>query len=654
MRKKRNSVNGKINIDGYIKNYFKTEIGRILVPSTRNLQNCDIPYVKHEEAENKLKECLLGDPLIDKSLVFTGLTGSGKTTILRHVFELETNANQSVINGDTIIIPIDFNRSQSSAQEAILSSLRAAIEQMVERYGIDYPDTDNESFYEYIKNRRLDFLFLDPKNTQNTSYQEKMTVFLDKMPTPFASCQLQYMMDQPACQLQLVLLIVDNIEAFMDSNAKNAKSRYLAPVIEAFKLAECIDQRGDRTKWQFNMLIACRHHIWRIMKGEYVDNAQESVLLQSYVTTERPYDLTNPIEVNDIVKRREEVFARKQHDPDKWKIAEKVVNTVLKSMENSIGDFVTQLELKDLRKSMSRMQELILHKGLQKKTDEEIAAGAFQVDSIEQFDLTRVNLIRTLGLAEYKYYSDSNSIIPNLLYNEKQEGMELYVLLTLNYFLIQCGYTEPTWDNSISVSDFYGKMKAIFKNDNGDLGSSFERSICFLIQHRLLLRSADQPQGEVPGLSMDEMRKIEYVYVSGAAVKLWEELGKSSALFQLFIDDVWIDDKQDYFESNGNDIEHCVEYLKTLMQIEKKIYTCAKNRSTRCAEDYISAFGAMPVCRQLLNGLIASLETIVISGDTQPQSRVEMAKKTLDNSRQLLFQLTEWEQNKKRMINIFS
>lgn len=69
-------------------------------------------------------------------------------------------------------------------------------------------------------------------------------MFLDTLPTPFASCQLQYIMDHPKCQLQLVVLIVDNIEAFMDSNAKNAKARYLAPVIEAFRLAECIDQRG--------------------------------------------------------------------------------------------------------------------------------------------------------------------------------------------------------------------------------------------------------------------------------------------------------------------------------------------------------------------------------------------------------------------------
>lgn len=94
----------------------------------------------------------------------------------------------------------------------------------------------------------------------------------------------------------------------MSPNAKNLKSRYWAPVIKAFKLAECIDQRGDTTKWCFNMVIACRHHIWRIMKGEFTDDSQENALLRSYVTTEQPYDLTNPIEINAIIKREKKCF----------------------------------------------------------------------------------------------------------------------------------------------------------------------------------------------------------------------------------------------------------------------------------------------------------------------------------------------------------
>lgn len=143
MRKKRNNPNSSVITDGYIKRYFGDDISRILVPNTRNLQNCDIPYVSHSEAEETLNACLTGDPLKDKSLVFTGLTGSGKTTILRHVFELELNANKPIIKESSIIIPVDFNRSQSSAQDAILSSLRAAIQKITNEFEINYPDLDN-------------------------------------------------------------------------------------------------------------------------------------------------------------------------------------------------------------------------------------------------------------------------------------------------------------------------------------------------------------------------------------------------------------------------------------------------------------------------------------------------------------------------------
>lgn len=645
-RRKRYDKNLVVSTEGYIKKYFGSDIGRILMPSSRCLQNCEIPYVSHPEAENRLKDFLEGDFLKDKSLVFTGLTGSGKTTILRHVFGLEENANISVIQGNTLIIPVDFNRSQSSAQDAILSGLRSAIQNIVDTYEIDYPDVENQRFYEYISKRRKDSLFLNPKHTSSTSYKERMYTFLEKMPVAFASFQLQYSMDQEKCKLKLVVLIVDNIEAFTDSNAKDSK-RCLEPVISAFKLADCIDQRGGVTKWCFNMIIACRHHIWRIIKGEYLDNSEENPLLQSYVTTEKPYDLANPVKINSIIKEREEVFSRKQRDVQKWNEAVKVVNTVLQTMENSIGDFILQLVLKDFRKSMSKMQELILHRGLQKKSDEEIM-GAFQIDSVEQFDLTRVNLIKVIGLGDKKYYTDSNSILPNLLVNSREAGMELYTLLTLKYFLIKCDFSEPAWDTPISITAFKEKMITIFQPVDMVLDGRFEQAIRYLIQHRLLLRSADQSQSEVPGLSTEEIKKIEYVYVSGAAVKLWEELGKSSALFQLFLDDIWLDENLDYFGDNGNDIEHCVKYLKVLQQIEQEIYNRAQNISQNAVKEYVKAFGSTPLCKQLLNGLIASLETICTSDYMRSQGRIDMAKETLKQANILSAQLNKWERDRKK------
>lgn len=356
----------------------------------------------------------------------------------------------------------------------------------------------------------------------------------------------------------------------------------------------------------FNMVVACRHHIWRMMTGEFSDNSSENTLLQSYVATEVPYDLAEPVNVNvnDIVKKRENVFSKRQRDPQKWNIAVNVVNTVLKAVDDSIGDFILQLELKDMRKSFAKMQELILHRGLQKVSNEQIEAGAFRIDSIEQFDLTRVNIIRVLGLGNNSYYASRSSIIPNLLYNDSKLEMDLYPLLTLKYFLRMCDFTEPSWESQISIHDFYDEMNYVFGQNNVIAKANFRKSVEFLIKNRLLLRSADQQQGEAPGLSLEEIRKIENVYVSGAAIVLWRELGKSSALFQLFLDDIWLESDSGFFNESGNDIEHCLLYLNHLFRTEQNIFNSVENLDSRRKAHYLLRFGNVPVCKQLLNGLI--------------------------------------------------
>ena len=51
-------------------------------------------------------------------------------------------------------------------------------------------------------------------------------------------------------------------------------------------------------------------------------------------------------------------------------------------------------------------------------------------------------------------YNSRESIIPNLLYNEVNNNMELFPLLTLKYFLYFADYREMSWDSSIRISDF--------------------------------------------------------------------------------------------------------------------------------------------------------------------------------------------------------
>lgn len=61
MRKKRNIPNERIHTKGYIETYFGADIGRILGPNLRSIQDAGIPYVSHPEAEKVLSNCMEAD-----------------------------------------------------------------------------------------------------------------------------------------------------------------------------------------------------------------------------------------------------------------------------------------------------------------------------------------------------------------------------------------------------------------------------------------------------------------------------------------------------------------------------------------------------------------------------------------------------------------
>ena len=91
-----------------------------------------------------------------------------------------------------------------------------------------------------------------------------------------------------------------------------------------------------------------------------------------------------------------------------------------------------------------------------------------------------------------------------------------------------------------------------------------------------------------------------------------------------------------------------VKYLKVLQQIEQEIYNRAQNISQNAVKEYVKAFGSTPLCKQLLNGLIASLETICTSDYMRSQGRIDMAKETLKQANILSARLNKWERDRKK------
>lgn len=614
MRGKRNSIfhkswTNELNMGkGYIETYLKDEIDLLLTSDQNMYQNLSFdPYVSHQEAEAFLNDALIGKYSIDKLLIFSGLTGSGKSTIIRHVFQIKKD--QIRFANNTLIVPIDFNRRNSSSDMAYICVLQNALEILTTEYDIPFPDTKNQQFAQYIREeKRSGLLNLAPPKLGRLSDEEKLHYLSENSPLTYSSCQLQYVMDHEKCKAKTLIFVIDNIEGYIEDGQE---THSYDPLISALELAECFHDRGEKTKWCFNMVIACRHHIVRLMRSIMYRTTSIANSLNSYMETSS-YDLKNPVKIYDIIQKRKEALepSQSRKNISKWKQAVSVVDEIIRRTDESVGNFILQLNLKDIRQSLSTLKSLVFNKKLQKAANEEIA-GSFNIQSVEQFDLSQINFLKILGLGDLNYYYGNESIIPNLLWNDEIPGSEMLLLMTLRFFMIRCNDREPNWENSASIKLFYRSASAIFGFEHEVIHQKFDAIIVYLFQHRLLLRSADQPQTQIPGLSESEIEKIELCYVSGLAVALWKKLSESSALFQLFMDDIWFDNIDDFSHTNGKDIEHCLKYLEILIEKEQEIYYTARNIGKEA--DYKSAFGHTAICCQLADGLVKSLNAITYS-----------------------------------------
>ena len=70
------------------------------------------------------------------------------------------------------------------------------------------------------------------------------------------------------CIISICILILDNVEAsnMIDKGVESG----VAPIVEAFRLFECISHGHKEDKWNFHLVFACRHHIWRMLSQRLI------------------------------------------------------------------------------------------------------------------------------------------------------------------------------------------------------------------------------------------------------------------------------------------------------------------------------------------------------------------------------------------------
>lgn len=626
----------------YIQNYLGNEINALLASSANQINgvNFEDIYIHNVEMEAVLEK-YLKHTYSNNTCIIEGLTGTGKTMLMRHVFQIH-NWTVHVI-GNSIIIPFSFdNALYADVKEIFTRMMHGACDYLLEHYpSLRRIDDCPEEFYDYIKNHRQDLAHYCDRFPSPTK-MEQLQALLERKPLAFYSSQFKFYLGQTdTCPLDNVVFVVDDIEGIRSENdAMDDLRSELLPIKMVLELTECMqNQSAKAASWSLNTVICCRHYVSRMMRTLpfSLDEATNYIQkLEAYAICAR-YDLSKTPSIIEIIKKRYGALTaiENNRNDDKWTVAMQVVMQILEQVDSKMTDFILDLTLGNVREAMNWIKRLILNKRWIQRDYEQKVSGAFVIKDLNQYSITSASLIRGIGMNESIVYNSKESIIPNLLYNRADCEMDLFPLLTLKYFLEKASYNAMSWDASLSVSYFMETVNELFQSRQYDM--FFRDSINYLIAHRLLLRSYDQDQIDNMALGVNNIGNIECVYLSRLAASLWRRLGTTSVFLEMYIDDIWLTNdsrdptRQQYRGFNSENFDVCLSYMSELIGTEAKIYSQAANNA-QSEHRFEDVFGNEPICSYLIKGLETSL-TIFFRGSATDDDSLSKWNSPLEKDR---------------------
>lgn len=632
MREKYNTIyNNSFNTESsYIHRYLGAEIETILNPESNSIHGVDFDsiYVDMSKTEEHLipfKRHMDSD----RCIFLTGVTGCGKSSIINHIFHLDIN-NKVRIEDRSLYILFSFDHAIAAREKGelttyfinIIKEACEALEKELEREGLK---TNISKFYKYIERVRADNLQHGTDIKRGTA-SERLKNLAEKDPIEYYALQLKYYLTELK-KIDHVVLIVDDIESV-------GYQMELVPIDLGLTLWSCFKRQPTSVSkvWSSCVVLSCRHYVYRMIQKHAIDakytikSGIDSQTLESYPIDDE-INITESVKLIEIIKKR--VQALKVVKTDKrWDDAWTIVEHILTRVDDRFGDFILAICINNIRKSLSVLKKVVLNKRwIQRNWQaEEETPGAFNIDSINQFNLSPPCLLRAIALGEGNIYTE-DSIVPNVLYNTIDKHSDLITLIVFKAFLKQSNERAISWRISLDRYKTARDLKKILPEETHQY---IDASIEFLIERRLLLRSKNQAQDDGLDINADNIESIKHVYDAKGAFAIWNQLGRSSVLLELFTDDIYIDyeggitERQNFSIFDQKTFERCINYLFDMVKLENKLRSTAHNRGL--SEKANNVIGSEFVTKQLLNGLIASRNAYFKSTDDYVKELDQIAK----------------------------
>ncbi len=558
--------------------YFKYYFDFFLPPrpDLANLEHHKFIYVKNHEIETLLSNFFDGQQSFCQLL--TGHTGIGKSTIVRKFFDLWHSTR--LLRDTHIVIPYFSNNLTASTLKAstfFASQIRVITDKL--SAALSSP-LNYDEFWDYIDAARPETLRRYRK-FEFTSKKDDLRILAENDEFSYQALLVKFLLAKPEhSKIKHIIIVFDDVESLDPA----IRHDFIAFAYHAFC---CLRNRDGN--YHVKLLLAERPHT----RDEFHHfNWQE----------QRPdIQIKTPASLREIFLARHE-YVIKEKKPEatqreSWSHAFQILCQLIDRIDRHGRDFLLDLCNYNIRTAMVSIETMLSQGGWFQTSD--LRQPTFKInEQTIRVRITEDRILKALAYGPRNLYAEGTSEeygLSNILKNHSDESSDIAAPLVLKWFhtnLDPADLYSPA--NMRPKETLLGIVKELFPLQT-DLPHFVELTFEHFKSHGVVDRVLD---------SHDPSKWLYVLMPRGLA--LWESLGASSELVEIYREDFWLNSRDFDFTptlllSTTDKLLQCVKLCTKFAEAEISLH---RNLITpESKKKYISAFGKASIAHHIFDGI---------------------------------------------------
>lgn len=582
-------------------------------------------YIHDNEFESQIDNFM--SSINSTALFCVGYTGIGKTTAIRHCFNLgvghvptlHTTSKHSS-NKHIIIFPTFLDGFlQPLGERFDLSERVSSVCTLMEKEHPEllkvYKTIDGlKEFYSFIQ--KYTPHILEAKGSvldlARLSEEEYIIKRLDDArqyaSLEFCVCKLKYYISKKYDTYDRLVIILDDIETMPEI----FQERIITDYFHLFSAMQNTEYPQD-SDFRVNLLISLRPHTFRIIsKG--MQGRRLSAYPQNIITKNSSVDLEM------LFKKRFDFYTKfsqkKIGNYESWKDSYEKLMLINQIFDGKYKNMICNLCFMNVRTALAEYSKVLSNRFWVQKDHEKL--DAFTI-SANEFTINNITVLRAIGCGNSSVFiGDYNYIIPNFFYTTRNEDYSIQCLLVMNYFKrnlqIFAGGTVEYGLDAEELRMVYSKWNYVL---NEERVKQLRCALQHLFECKILRKSIIDFDDYQTIDSLESLDETSRLYISPRGIELMNMLKRDSILLEMLREAAWrnyngregeYSCKSSYeLIQTGHQIDlyiDLLEYVEALLQAEEEFFF-SQHRTN--LYEYRNLFGDELVTELLMSGIENSL-----------------------------------------------